>query len=268
MLPDGNYLVRISTQENVGLTGLVNLSVHGGPAAAMVTLLGGTNIDVRVIKEFGDSGQSESSQNTVSMPGRRISRMSVLLRLVPAEEFNSGREYMALQPPDPNAEGLVITGVPAGEYRVTTQNPAGYVASLRSGDKDLLESTLVIGGGASVPPIEVTLRNDGAEIDGSIVGMTASANPAMPAAVGTTPAAYVYIVPARGGGEVKTLVSQPNGDFGIQQLAPGTYRVVAFGRPRNDLEFSDEDVMRKLDAQVVTVLAGQKEKVRVSLSAE
>jgi hypothetical protein len=63
-------------------------------------------------------------------------------------------------------------------------------------------------------------------------------------------------------------VSQPNGDFGIQQLAPGTYRVVAFGRPRNDLEFSDEDAMRKFAVQEVTVVAGQKEKVKVSLNAE
>ncbi len=162
----------------------------------------------------------------------------------------------------------MIEGVPAGEYRVTTQMPgAGYVAAIRCGDKDLLESTLVIGGGASVPPIEVTLRNDGAEIDGSIVGMAnrdgGSPASAMPTAVG-----FVYIVPARGGGEVKTVVSQPNGDFAIQQLAPGTYRVVAFDRARNDLEFADEEEMRKFGAQVVTVLPGAKEKVRVSLSAE
>jgi hypothetical protein len=175
---------------------------------------------------------------------------------------------MALPSKEPGAEELVITGVPAGEYRVKTQMPGGYVAAIRCGEKDLLDSPLVIGAGASVPAIEVTLRNDGAEIDGSIVGMTASPNPAMPAAVGPTAAAYVYIVPARGGGEVKTLVSQPNGDFGIQQLAPGTYRVLAFDRPRNDLEFSDEDAMRKFGAQEVTVLAGQKEKVRVALSAE
>jgi len=264
MLPDGNYLVRITAPGENGVAGLVNLSVHGGPAAAMVTLLGGVNIDVRVIKEFGNSEQAGNSPITVSTPGRRISQMSVLLRLVPVEEFNSGREYMALQPPDPNAEGLVITGVPAGEYRVTTQNPGGYVAAMRCGDKDLLESTLVVGGGASVPPIEVTLRDDGAQIDGSVVGMTPSPNPA----VGPTVAAFVYLVPVRGGGPAVPLVSQPNGDFSMQQLAPGTYRVLAFSRPRNDLEFSDEDAMRKFDAQVVTVLPGQKEEVRVSLSAE
>jgi hypothetical protein len=69
MLPDGNYLVRVSTQENVGLTGLVSLSVHGGPSAAMVTLLGGTSIDVRVIKELQESGP-QLSETTVGGFGR------------------------------------------------------------------------------------------------------------------------------------------------------------------------------------------------------
>jgi hypothetical protein len=43
---------------------------------------------------------------------------------------------------------------------------------------------------------------------------------------------------------------------------------VAFDRPRNDLGYRDEDAMRKYDAQMVTVMPGQKEKIRVSFSAE
>ena len=266
MLPDGNYLVRITGQEGGGLTGLVNLSVHGGPAAAMVTLLGGASVEVRVTRELQDSGP-QLSETTVSgfRPGMGARNMPLVLQLTPVEEFGSGRTYMAGPHADPAAEGLVIEGVPAGAYRVTTQMPGGgYVAAIRCGEQDLLESALVIGGGASVPPVEVTLRNDGAEIDGSIVGMANREG----ANGGPTAVGYVYIVPARGGREVMPLVTQPNGDFGIQQLAPGTYRVLAFDRPRNDLEFSDEEAMRKFDAQVVTVLPGQKEKVRVSLSAE
>jgi hypothetical protein len=61
---------------------------------------------------------------------------------------------------------------------------------------------------------------------------------------------------------------QPNGEFQMQQLAPGTYRVLAFDRPRNDLEYWNEDAMRKYDAQMVTVVPGQKEKIRVSMSTE
>ena len=123
---------------------------------------------------------------------------------------------MAQPPSDPASEGLVIEGVPAGEYRVTTQLPGGgYVAAIRCGEKDLLKSKLVIGGGAAVPPIEVTLRDDGAEIDGSIVGMGArdGGSPTMPTGSGLAAVGYVYIVPARGGGEVKSLVSSRMGSL-------------------------------------------------------
>ena len=67
---------------------------------------------------------------------------------------------------------------------------------------------------------------------------------------------------------MKLVIAQPNGDFQIQQLAPGTYQVVAFDRPQNDLGYRDEDAMRKFDAQMVTVMPGQKEKIRLSFSAE
>jgi hypothetical protein len=265
MLPDGNYLVKVTTQNSNPLTGVVNLSVHGGPAAGMLTLLPGIDVDVRVNKEFGSSGESQNSQFTVYAgpakgPGRVV---PIQLQLVPVAEFDPGRQYMAQPPSDPVAEGLVVPGVPAGEYRVNVQVPGGYVAAIRCGDRDLQDSTLAIAGGSSLPPIEVTLRNDGAEIDGSIVEM-ANRN----SGSSTNVAGYVYIVPARGGGEMRIVTPQPNGEFQMQQLAPGTYRVLAFDRPRNDLEYWNEDAMRKYDAQMVTVVPGQKEKIRVSMSTE
>ncbi len=99
MLPDGNYLVRVSTQENVGLTGLVNLSVHGGPAAAMVTLLPGIELEVRVSKELQESGP-QLSETTVGGFGRarRTATIPLVLQLMPVEEFGSGRAHMAGPP--------------------------------------------------------------------------------------------------------------------------------------------------------------------------
>ena len=270
MLPEGNYLVKVSSQNPNGLTGVMNLSVHGGPAAGMVTLLPGTDVEVRVDQQFGDSGQAQQAQEQNSggeeHPDVRKGRQvfpPIQLQLVPAEEFKAERQYMAQPPSDPASEGLVVQGVPAGEYRVNVQSPTGYVAAIRCGETDLQNSPLVVGGGTSLPPIEVTLRNDGAEIDGSIVDLANHNNSG-----NGPPPGFVYIVPARGGGEMKLAIAQPNGDFQIQQLAPGTYQVVAFDRPQNDLGYRDEDAMRKYDAQLVTVMPGQKEKIRVSFSAE
>jgi hypothetical protein len=273
MLPDGNYLVKISTQSSNPLTGAVNLSVHGGPAAGMVTLLPGTEVEVRVRAELGDSTQAdalrqqdESVSQRVIAPGIVRAKKygaSIQVQLVPVGEFNPGVAYTSRSSGDPLAEGSVVPGVPPGEYRVIVSTPVGYVASVGSGDTDLQMSNLVLGGGASVPPIEVTVRDDGAEIDGSIAEM-AQRN------AGNAPyvSGYVYVVPARADGEMKLVIPQLNGEFQVAQLQPGTYRVLAFDRPRNDIEFSNEDVMRKYDAPVVTVGAGQKTKVQVGLSRE
>jgi hypothetical protein len=54
----------------------------------------------------------------------------------------------------------------------------------------------------------------------------------------------------------------------VVQLTPGAYRVLAFDRPKPDLEFSNEDAMRRYDAQTITVEPGQKSQIRVSLTAE
>ncbi len=270
MLPDGNYLVKVSSQGNgSGLTGVVNLSMHGGPGVAMVTLLPGTNIDVRVNQEFGSSESSQNSVVTVyAGPANARRQVPVMLQLFSADEFRMGPQYMAQPPSDPDAEGLVVPGVPAGEYRVSVQAPGGYVASVRCGGTDLHTSNLVVAGGATLPPIEVTIRNDGAEIDGSIVDMAGRGTANGNSVNNTNSSGYVYLLPTQAGAEMKLIVPGPNGEFQIAQVAPGTYRVLAFDRPRGDLEYWNEDAMRKYDAQVVTLAPGQKEKIRVSLSSE
>jgi hypothetical protein len=54
----------------------------------------------------------------------------------------------------------------------------------------------------------------------------------------------------------------------MTQLAPGTYRVVAFGKYEQDLEWSNEEAMKKYHVQSVTIQPGQKEKIQVELSVE
>jgi hypothetical protein len=283
-LPDGNYLVKVTSPGDIGLTGLTNLGVNGGPAGGTVALMQGSVVGVHVSEEFGNSGQAQQVRQAVSGAaqqnqqagggqGAPQSRMHlrdyVQFMLWSTDEFTFRRQLMAQQPSDPEAEGLEIPSVPAGEYRVQVQTPIGYVASVRSGGTDLQKSNLVVGAGASVAPIEVVLRDDGAEVDGSVVEI---ANRSHAAASGQTPGmspGYVYLVPEGERVELlKETFVQPNGDFQFGQLPPGSYRVLAFERQRNDLEFSNEDAMRKYGAQTITVGSGQKMQIKVSLNTE
>jgi hypothetical protein len=283
-LPDGNYLVKVTSSGDRGLEGLTNLGVNGGPAGGMVTLLGGSVVEVQVTEEFGNSEQAQQIRQAISGAtqqnqqagggqGAPQSRMHlrdyVQLMLWSTDEFTFRRQLMAQQPSDPEAEASEIPSVPAGEYRVQVQTPIGYVASVRSGGTDLLKSNLVVGGGAAVPPIEVVLRDDGAEVDGSVVEIANRSRGTVQGQTAGMSPAYAYLVPE--GEKVELLKAtyvQPNGDFQFGQLPPGTYRLFVFDRPRNDLEFSNEDAMRKYGSQTITVEPGQKMQIKVSLNTE
>jgi hypothetical protein len=284
MLPDGNYLVKVTSPGDRGLTGVTNLGVNGGPAGGMVTLLGGSVVEVQVTEEFGNSEQAQQIRQAISgatqqsqqagggqgaPQSRTHLRNYIQFMLWSTDEFSFRQQLMAQQPSDPDAEGLEIPSVAAGEYHVQVQAPIGYVASIRSGGTDLKNSNLVVGAGAAVPLIEVVLRDDGAEIDGSIVEI---ANRSRGAAPDQTPGAghaHVYLVPDGEKAEtLKEAFVQPNGEFQFAQVAPGTYRVLAFDEPQSDLEFGNEEAMRKFEAQTFTVEPGQKKQIKVSLIGE
>src|SRR4029077_8201839 len=77
---------------------------------------------------------------------------------------------------------------------------------------------------------------------------------------------YVYFVPLGGGpGKFRQTVSATDGSFGLAQLPPGTYRVLAFDRQQDDMAYTDAEALRKLESkgQVIQVDAGQKEHLRL-----
>src|SRR4029077_14766508 len=95
------------------------------------------------------------------------------------------------------------------------------------------------------------LRDDGAEVDGQAEEATEC---------------HVYFVPvAEDSGQFREANTTREGSFSLVQLPPGTYRVLAFDSPHNDLAFADAEAMRKLESkgQVIHVDAGQKEHLRL-----
>jgi len=147
-----------------------------------------------------------------------------------------------------------IVGLFPGTHSVQARPlETGYVAALRSGTVDLLREDLTIAAGAPPAPIEVTVRNDGAEL-----------NVALPAG-GEANAVVLYseeyprrseLVPADG----------PTTSVSVANLAPGTYRVFAV-RDGSSVEYRNPaDVERYLDhAARVTVQASEKATVRAEL---
>jgi hypothetical protein len=78
----------------------------------------------------------------------------------------------------------------------------------------------------------------------------------------------VYFLPMDStGGQLKQAFVFQEGKFQVQQLAPGTYRVLAFDRPQEDLEYANEEFMRQYvsKAQIISVVPGQKVQLRLAL---
>jgi hypothetical protein len=166
----------------------------------------------------------------------------------------------AVQAPIMESERVAMArldDIPPGTYRVEAMpNQGGYVASLRCGRTDLLREDLTVATGAELPPIEVTLRNDGAQLNMRVL----DENKRRAASV----VIYSQEYPRR------SLLVQLDDSGSVSQtnLAPGTYSLIAVD-DADELEFGNPLAMQKYlgDATEVTLQPGDKTSVRVKLQA-
>jgi len=272
-LPDGTYTVQVTTYGPNAMAGMLNITVRGaalsGPA---VTLLPNSSITVSVKEEFQRTDTVPQGTTIfgglrpVPENGRRPNYLQVTL--VPAEEFGFASSASLRPPTGPEDDSLVIENVHPGRYRVRVNTSIGFVSSITSGGTDLQRQPLVVGLGGATPPIEITVRDDGAQVEGTIEGTTSTE---VGRAGFNSPGQLlgnVYFVPmADSGGQFSEAWVSQDGKFQLQQLPPGAYRVLAFDRQQPDLEYASDEVMGQYDSKtkVIRVVSGQKEHLRLPL---
>jgi hypothetical protein len=290
MLPDGTYTIEASSFGSNGVTGLQTITIKGAPIdGPSMTLVSNASIPVVVKEEFtsadnpGSMTWNINGRNTVIKGPRRY--LSVTLE--PAADFGVGPQ-VSLRDPRAADDALVIEGAPAGSYWVRVNSSRGYSASIRSGNLDLQHQPLVVGAGGTASPIEITMRDDTAEISGTVEGVTppaqgpvisSGANGAggaggdargstFYAPLGGQAAAHIYCIPlADSSGQLTEISVSPDGSFVSQGLAPGAYRLLAFDREQHELEYRNPEALRTYDSKgpVVRVVGGQKEHVQLQL---
>jgi len=274
LLPKGNYRVEAATFGPNSETGGVNISVAGAPVEGpSLTLVPSSSINVHVVEDFtstgwGGSGTWSDGTRTFALHGPRL----YLNVTVEAADDPDRKTSAYLRPPmGPNDDSLVIESVAPGRYWLKLHSNRGYVASATAGVADLLHAPVLIGSG-STTPIEVNLRDDTAEIEGTVAGITAQ--PAIiegTVSTGFSPLAWVYCIPLPDSpGQFQQLGVSPDGKFNSPALAPGTYRVLAFKDARPNLPYRDADSMKAYDTkgEVVHLTAGQKTTVQLQLVSD
>lgn len=270
MLPDGNYTVQVTTFGEHRATGIGNFTVKGAPVAGIrVSMTPNTSLTVHVKEELTsaqDQGQDASATGAGATRNARA-RFFPRVRLSPAEDFGINPGAFSHGLTDGDGSLLELDEVQPGRYWVHVMAGNGYASSVMWGGTDLLRQQLVIGQGGSSSPIEITLRDDGAEVTGSVQRAGTTSRSA-----GTTGRMRgretVYFVPtAESSGQFREAWTNEDGTFQTAQLPPGTYRVLAFEHQHEELEHASEETLRgyESEGQVIHVAAGQKEHLRLSL---
>jgi len=237
------------------------------------------SISVKVKEEF--TSPDNTGVLSFSRGGRTFNlrgpRRYLNVTLESADDFGQNQGGSLRPPADPQDEALMIDNVQAGRYWVRINSSRGYASSVTSGGADLQHEPLVVSSGGASSPIEVTMRDDSAQIEGAVEGTNDSLGgtekSGSPVLVRSSmafyaPPAYVYCVPLPDSdGQYAEAGVSPDGTFTAQGLTPGVYRVLAFQRPPVDFEYRNPEAMRAYDAngQVVRLVGGQKEYLRLQL---
>jgi hypothetical protein len=260
-LPPGPYVVRASafdskTQQSFSAFAPVNLVSDA--SGLHLTLTPDTTISANVLVEStrGETGGGGvPSSVVVSGFGDGNSRSNAVrayITLIPQDATFFRTRHGSQPVKDDESGSLVIRNVPDGTYTVEI-NPTGpgYVASARSGFTNLLREPLTVAVGGSVQPIQIVLRDDFASLEGK-VSYNAQAD-----------SAYVLAIPEEAPQRARHLFTKnAGGAYMFQQLAPGSYKLLALDRI-GGFEYANSEVLRKYSSKMrdVTLYPNQKASV-------
>lgn len=281
LLPNGIYHVEADSYPPNRASGAVTIRVAGaaveGPSLAFVAY---GVIPVNVHEEFNSEWNGSASAN---INGRFFAlhgpRAYLQLSLARTDDFvQRWGPVPALRPPTSSSDdSLVLEDAGPGRYWVHVGSARGYVQSITSANRDLLREPLTISSGAPAP-IEITMRDDFATIEGLVEGV----NSKLPGGGGNgvavreissqsgepSPSAYVLCIPLPdGAGQFQQFGASPDGTIRGSSMAPGTYRVLAFAHRHDNFAYRDPQVLKAYESfgQVVTLAPGQTQHVELQL---
>jgi len=281
-LPNGTYVVEATSVGPTYGQGAATLTVKGGAAVGSpLTLAPFATVRINAQQDLKPDPSSDATQNNTAQPAAETllwRRSTLNVRLERAEEFLQSNDFAQLRPPTgPTDDSLIFDNVAPGRYWIRIDTARGFAASITAGDLNLLRHPLNIGPGANLT-IDVAVRDDGAQIHGSIEGLSGNTpvadtneNPFATHLIrlrSSRPSAFVYFIPLPdSAGQFREAPVSSEGTFDLQQVPPGAYQVLAFERAQPELEYRSPETLRSFDTkgQVIRLSAGQKETLTLQL---
>jgi hypothetical protein len=261
-LPNGTYSVGVTSYGPVRSRGVGSIEVAGGTVQGpRISLLPGGVIPVIVREEYTAAGDKGMSPVVGAVRGG--DRPSRPLNLVLQPDQGNGSVATLRPQPEKGDDDLVLENVWEGKYRLFVQPFRGYVASATTNGVDLVRNLLTVGASRTSAPIEITLRDDTASLDGTL-----SVNAATQGGQNTDQKRlFVTCIPLNNelGGQVRS-AGVFDGKFSVQNLPPGRYLVVGSRNVQPNLEYRNAEVLKQYgsDGATVTLEPGQKAVITLS----
>jgi hypothetical protein len=267
-LPNGNYLVEANTYGHASLAGAVHLAVAGAASQGpTMTMIRSSSIEVRVSEAFTDTESygSASFSGAAGTFERRGPRAYFQPQLVSDDDFARQPSAFLRPPTRQNDDAMVFEDLSPGKYWLRPNSNQGYVSAATMGTLDLLHEPLTVAAG-STGVIDVKMRDDFAEIDGTVTGIATESVP--PPGAPALPI-FLYCVPlADGPGQFQQLpASSGDGKFSSHLMIPGSYRILAFRNAQPRLPYRDPEAMKAYESMgpAVRLSPGQKTTVQVPI---
>jgi hypothetical protein len=171
------------------------------------------------------------------------------------QSLENNRMFGSSRSPQNLNETPMVRSVPPGTYTVFAMPyGGGCLASISAGGVDLTRSTLVVATGGQPAPIDVTLEDNCASIQGQVHMDNPAAN------------ASVILAPSSHAIQPQSTGLQEDGSFTFNRLSPGDYRLYAVSTA-DGLEYGNPEAMRQIDGVSVTITAKQKASATLNLVA-
>ena len=259
-LPSGSYTLLITSfgPHPAALSLPFTVTDHALQHGA-VALAPGNDIPVRIHQDFSASSGTgaASPQAGFSSPSNRAEQPPLNLSLRP-EDLGAINGGGMMRRRDDGS--IVLANTQPGRYHVQANAVRGYIASLTSGNIDLLREPLAVGDSGSADPLDVTLRDDGATLSGTV-------DPGADTFAGHT---SIFLLPTGGSGQTYQGYVFESGQFTMGNIAPGSYRLLALpaGRAAQQIPYRDATAMRAYNGvgTTLTLSAGQNASVQVSMT--
>jgi len=254
-LPDGGYSLKIFADVQEGAGGNLNFTVRGGPVdGPVVTLHPNVSLGVKITREFQSDGSQGGGAPLGMNEEDEASGNCASISLAPQEQFGMGRNVTAQRVPGSPSNILTLSNLGTGTYWLQVLTNNCYAASATWGEADVLHRPLTVGAEGASAPIEVTLRNDGADVQGKVQFPESANSPRSNEGAANGQMAFVYFVPlGENAGQLRRTQVWQNGMFDEQQIAPGTYRILAFDHLKTQIGPANSELLRKFESKGMVV---------------